>query len=29
MTGTVVLIDRGEVSWLAGLEEAEQALTRR
>lgn len=28
MTGTVVLVDRGEVSWLAGLEEAEQALSR-
>jgi len=29
MAGSVVLIDRGEVSWLTGLEEAEQALSRR
>lgn len=29
MTGTVVLIERGEIIWLAGLEEAEQALSRR
>lgn len=29
MTGTVVLIERGDIIWLAGLEEAEQALSRR
>jgi hypothetical protein len=29
MAGAVVLIDRGEVSWLTGLGEAEQVLSRR
>jgi hypothetical protein len=29
MAGSVVLLDRGDVSWLTGLEEAEQVLSRR